>query len=497
MKPGADRSWVRRTDHVLRPDLNRVVSTLFLPGQETESGESRSDKVLNRVMELSHAEVNAKLARLQESFGHRHRDLRTTWHKHYELVAHRLDAESLTDSRRLLIGAYFTQEYALEGAALFNPSMVSHPDQSGLPEGTTRFLMTIRAVGEGHISSIEFRSGTVDDANVIVLDPPPAAAVLAHSVPATFSRASFRHQLRELVGERTNVDFVLDGLPESFTRHDLDGALEDLHDQRLTRGKAERTRAALELIASCTYSTEFAPGTPLQERVLMPVGPAESKGMEDARIVRFSGYEGTPSFLGTYTAFDGRDVTTQLMGTDDFRTFSFERLSGPGSKNKGMALFPRLIAGRYVAMSRADRESNGVTTSTDMHHWEKRVLVQTPHEPWEIVQLGNCGPPIETDAGWLVLTHGVGPMREYSIGAILLDIDDPTVMRGRLAEPLLVPTPNERSGYVSNVVYSCGAMRHGSTLVLPYGCSDSRTRIALVDIDALVVELTSESSQPA
>ena len=495
MNSGTDRSWVRRTDHVLQPDLSRVVATLFLPGQELEAGESRSDKVIHRVMELSDGEIDTKLARLQESFGHRHRDLRGTWNKHFELMAHRLDdAGSLTDHRRLLIGAFFTQEYALEGAALFNPSMVQHPDQAGLPDGTTRFLMTIRAVGEGHISSIEFRSGTIDDANVIVLDSRPGAAVLAHTVPATFSRSSFRYQLRELVGERTNVDFVLDGLPESFTRHDLDGALDDLHDQRLTRGKAEKTRDALRFIAGCTYSTEFAPGTHLQERVLMPLGPAESQGMEDARMVRFIGDCGSPDFLGTYTAFDGRNVATHLMGTNDFRQFSFERLSGPGSKNKGMALFPRAIGGRYMALSRADRESNGVTTSADLRHWEKRVLVQTPVEPWEIVQLGNCGPPIETDQGWLVLTHGVGPMREYSIGAILLDLEDPTIIRGRLAEPLLVPVPSERSGYVSNVVYSCGAMLHGRTLVLPYGCSDSRTRLALVDMDALVAELTTGRS---
>ena len=402
MTPLFDRSWVRRTDHLLQPDLTRVVSTLFLPGQETETGESRSNKVIHRVLELSDDEVNIKLARLTESFGHRHRGLRSTWERHFELVVHRLDdVESLTNNRRLLIGAYFTQEYALEGAALFNPSMVPHPDQSGLPEGTTRFLMTIRAVGEGHISSIEFRTGTIDEANVIVLDPLPSAAAVARTVPVTFSRASFRDQLRELVGERTNVDFVLDGLPEFFTRHDLDGALDDLHDQRLTRGKAERTRAALQLIADCTYSTEFSETTPLQERVIMPMGRSESQGMEDARMVRFSGYDGTPAYLGTYTAFDGRNVTTQLMGTDDFTRFSFERLSGPGSKNKGMAIFPRLIAGRYVAMSRADRESNGVTTSTDLRHWERRVLVEAPHEPWEIVQLGNCGPPIEQRQGGL------------------------------------------------------------------------------------------------
>jgi predicted GH43/DUF377 family glycosyl hydrolase len=223
----------------------------------------------------------------------------------------------------------------------------------------------------------------------------------------------------------------------------------------------------------------------------MPRGPAESHGMEDARLVRLPLEDGGWEYIGTYTAYDGSRVSTQLFSTRDFRRFVISRLSGPGSKNKGLALFPRKIAGRYVAVSRADRESNGISTSDDLQFWTEPVLVQTPHQPWEIIQLGNCGPPIETDRGWLVLTHGVGPMREYSIGALLLDLEDPTVVIGGLTRPLLTPEPNERSGYVPNVVYSCGAMLHDRTLVLPYGCSDSTSRIALVALDPLLDELTS------
>ena len=224
----------------------------------------------------------------------------------------------------------------------------------------------------------------------------------------------------------------------------------------------------------------------------MPTGPSESRGMEDVRMARFAADEAAAAYVGTYTAYNGRSIASQLIQTDDFCRFAVTQLSGPGSKNKGMALFPRRIGGRFVAMSRADRESNGVTTSANLRHWEQPVLVQTPHQSWETVQLGNCGPPIETDAGWLVLTHGVGPMREYSIGALLLDLEDPTVVLGRLRYPLLTPSEDERSGYVPNVVYSCGGMLHGRTLVLPYGCSDSATRIALVEIDPLLAELTDD-----
>ena len=483
----ADRPWVRRTDHILEPDPARVVSALFLPGQETESGESRSTLVLRRVLELAPNETDAELAQLLGSFNHRHRDLPGTWDRHATMVAHRLeDAEDLSTSQRLLIGAYFTQEFSVESAALCNPSMVPHPDQFGVADGATRFVMTLRAVGEGHISSVEFRTGTIDASDELTFDAAPTAATRSHPVPTTFSRTSFRQQLVELVGDLTNVDFVLDELGESFTQGDLDGALADLHEQQLTRGRAERTRQALELIARCTYAREFAADSDLQERVLMPVAPSEVRGMEDLRMVRSPSGESGSTYVGTYTAYDGRDVTMQLLRTDDFRCFSVSRLSGPGARNKGMALFPRRIDGRHVALSRADRESNGISTSIDMQHWERRDRVQVPQEPWEIVQLGNCGSPIETEAGWLVLTHGVGPMREYSIGAILLDLDDPTVMLGRLSEPLLSPIESERSGYVPNVVYSCGAMLHGRTLVLPYGCSDSRTRVALVDLDALL-----------
>ena len=494
MRPSSaagDPTWVRRTDVRLRPDPARVVGTLFLPGQELlASGESRSSAVLGRVLGLSEAEVDAELAALSSSFAPRHRGLEETWDAHFGLMRHRLvGAGQLAENRRRLIGAYFTQEYAVEAAALFNPSMVPHPDQSGLPAGATRFVMTLRAVGDGHLSSMELRTGVIGADDAVSLDAAPQVGVLPVTRPAVYSRDAFQHRLDDLGGDRTNSDFVLGALPATFDRHDLDRALDDLRAQRLTRGAAVRTVDRFEWIADCTYRVEFPSGSTVAERVLMPHGPSESRGLEDVRMVRFTSPDAEAEYLGAYTGFDGRDVSMQLLRTRDFVRFSATPLSGPGARNKGLALFPRQVGGRYLAMSRADRESNSVTESDDLLHWEEPVVVQRPEHPWELVQLGNCGPPIETDRGWLVLTHGVGPMRTYGIGALLLDLDDPLRVVGRLATPMLTPAADERSGYVPNVVYSCGSMRHGGTLVVPYGCSDSTARVALVDLDALLEEL--------
>lgn len=488
---GAGPDWVRRTDGVLYPDPTRVVSMLFLPGQELlASGESRSVAVLGRVLELTEAEVDAELHALTAAFTPRHRDLVATWEEHFTLMRHRLvGAGRLTPGRRRLIGAYFTQEYAVEAAALFNPSMVRHPDQGGLATGSTRFVMSVRAVGEGHLSSMELRTGVIDRDDVVTLDPAPTIAVLPTAQDGEYSRIAFSHQLDDFGGDRTNADFVLGGLAPTFGRGDLDRVLHDLRDQLLTRGAAVRTIDRFEWIADCTYQVEFPDGSSLGERVLMPRGPAESRGLEDVRLARFVGPDGDVEYLGTYTAFDGRHVSVQLLRTDDFSRFSAIPLSGPGARNKGLALFPRQVGGRYLAMSRADRESNSISTSDDLLYWDEPVVVQRPERPWELVQLGNCGPPIETERGWLVLTHGVGPMRSYGIGALLLDLDEPTTVLGRLERPMLMPSEDERSGYVPNVVYSCGGMLHGRTLVLPYGSSDSATRVALVDLDALLDEL--------
>ena len=484
-------AWVRETEHLLEADPSRVVARIFLPGQELSSGgPSRSPEVLRRVLSLDHEQVEVELGALRETFRPRHRDIDEIWEANFSLVEHRMHgSEVMSPSRRRLIGAYFTQEYSIEGAALFNPSMTSHPDQGDLEPGSTRFVMTLRAVGEGHISSIELRTGTIDADDQVRLDPPPRVALLGSTVPSRWSRQAIASQLADMWGDHSNSDFVLSQLPPTFGRDDLDRALEALRSERLTRGAALRTIDRFELLVACSYGVEFPETSSEQERVLFPHAPSESMGMEDVRLVRFLGDDGEPDYLATYTAYDGAHIASQLLSTRDFRTFTISRLTGPGARNKGLALFPRKVGGRYVALSRADRENNAITWSDDLLHWDEPVPVQRPVQWWEMVQLGNCGAPIETEVGWLVLTHGVGPMRQYSIGALLLDLDDPTVVLGSLELPLLSPDPANRSGYVPNVVYSCGAMLHGRTLVLPYGCNDSTTRIALVSLDPLLAEL--------
>ncbi len=478
-----------RTAHRLKPDASRTLCRLFVPGQETLiRGESRAMAVIDRVLDLSEEEVAATMARTLARFSDRHRDLAQTLEHNFELVAHRLGGEIRVGyARRQLIGAYFSQEYAPEAAALFNPSMVAHPDQSGVQRGEVRFVMSLRAVGEGHVSSIEFRTGTIGVAG-IRLDDPGRFLDSGRTAPLPYDREYFRGKLIDAFAEDENARFLWSILPPRFTMAELDIALDELSRQHVTRGDTATLADRVRWLAASSYAVEFDKDTALSERVLWPAGPAESHGMEDARFVRFTG-DGDARYYATYTAFDGSQVAPHLLETRDFETFTISQLSGPSARNKGMALFPRRIGGRYAALSRCDRESNAIGYSDDCHRWSGPSTVQSPARPWELIQLGNCGSPIETSAGWLVFTHGVGPMREYAIGAALLDLDRPERLIGALPEPLLVADGPERVGYVPNVVYSCGAMIYGDKVILPYGCSDSSVRIAIVDLGLLLARL--------
>jgi predicted GH43/DUF377 family glycosyl hydrolase len=480
-----------RTPHWLKPDASRTICRLFVPGQETLiRGQSRAMAVIDRILDLSQEQVETTLARTLARFSAGYSDLAGTLERNFQLVGHRLGGDITPGrARRQLIGAYFTQEYALEAAALFNPSMVAHPDQSGCQPGETRFVLSLRAVGEGHLSSIEFRTGTIDRGSRISLDPPGRFLDTGLTHPVPYDRDLLQEKLSDLATEDEDARFLWNLLPSRFTAAELNVALARLSEQQLTRGDSAVLAERLRRMAASNYAVEFDEHTALSERVLWPVGPAESHGMEDARFVRFA--EGDDViYYATYTAFDGSRVEPHLLQTRDFRTFTVSQLSGPSASNKGMALFPRRIAGRYAAMSRWDRESNAIGYSPDGHRWSAAITVQAPAHPWELIQLGNCGSPIETPSGWLVFTHGVGPMREYAIGAILLDLEYPERLIGALSEPLLVADESERDGYVPNVVYSCGPMIHGNSIVLPYGCSDSSVRIAIVDLNLLLERLT-------
>ena len=481
---------VTRTPYRLQPDASRTLCRLFVPGQETLiRGESRAMAVIDRVLDLSEEEVDTTLARTLARFSAGYRDLAGTLEQNFQQVAHRLDGEiALGSARRQLVGAYFTQEYALEAAALFNPSMVAHPDQAGCQAGEVRFIMSLRAVGEGHLSSIEFRTGVIGESG-ICLDPPGRFPDTGRTVPVTHDRDLFRAKLADFVQEDEDARFLWSVLPSRFTMAELNAALAELAGQQVTRGDSGALAERVRWMAASGYAVEFDEYSALSERVLWPACPAESHGMEDARLVRFTDGDDV-IYYATYTAFDGSQVAPQLLQTRDFRTFTISQLSGPSARNKGMAMFPRRIAGRYAALSRWDRESNAIGYSIDGHRWSEAVTVQTPMRPWELIQLGNCGSPIETPTGWLVFTHGVGPMREYAIGAMLLDLEHPERLIAALAEPLLFADESERRGYVPNVVYSCGPMIHGNNIVLPYGCSDSSVRIAIVNLSLLLERLT-------
>jgi predicted GH43/DUF377 family glycosyl hydrolase len=482
---------VTRSAQRIAANRSRVITQLFVPGQEGfELQDSRAGAALSRILALDEDEVREALDDVVTRFDARHRDLVGTFRRHAHEIADRIDpTHNLSEPRMLLLGAVFTNEYAIEGAALCNPSMVAHPDQTGIPSGSLRYVMSVRGIGEGHRSSIGFRTGLVDGAGGVTVDDPTPFASVGEVVPTLLDGAVMRRELGRLRGAGEAADYVLDALGDQFTRGDLDEQLDKLQTHRRTRGHATATISLIRTIAERTYGVEFADDTQLSERVLCPAMSAEAAGMEDARFVRFVDDDGSVTYYASYTAYSGSDISQQLLKTDDFLSFSSTPMVGKAAENKGLALFPRRIRGRFAAMSRSDRESNSIAYSDHPFEWADSVRVQRPVRAWEALQLGNCGPPIETEAGWLLLTHGVGPMRTYRIGAVLLDLEDPTRIVGQLREPLLSPAADEQDGYVPNVVYSCGALLHGGTLVVPYGIGDAAIGFAMVPLGDLLTAL--------
>lgn len=482
---------VTRSSIRIAADTGRLVTRLFVPGQEGfEQQESRAGVVLSRILALSDADVRTTLEDIMMRFDGRHRDLSGTFRRHAGELADRLDPEiELSESRMLLLGAMFTNEYAIEGAALCNPSIVAHPDQSGTPDGSLRFVMSVRGIGEGHRSTIGFRTGVVDAIGHAMIDETATYASTRRIESTLLDAAVFRTELSRQDQAGEIADYVFDALGDLFTRSDLDERLDSLLANMSTRGHAVDTITRIRSIADRCYAVQFPCEMALSEQVLWPATEAEQAGMEDARFVRFVDDDGSVTYYATYTAYSGSHISQQLLATTDFHGFTSVPLVGSAAANKGLALFPRRIGGRYAAMSRSDRETNSVAFAEHLSVWTQTSPCQQPLEAWETLQLGNCGSPIETDAGWLVLTHGVGPMRTYSVGVILLDLDDPTRVIGRLRRPLLTPASDERNGYVPNVVYSCGALVHADTLVIPYGICDSAIGIATVPLPHLLAEL--------
>jgi predicted GH43/DUF377 family glycosyl hydrolase len=486
---------VTRTSARFVPDATRVITKPFATGGELSvAGRARLDHIVSRIASLSESEVRATLSGTEDRFAARHVDLRSEFEANFAAVSKLVPQPGgLSRERKLLVGAYFTHEYSIESAALSNPSIVPAPDQEGLAPGEQRFVLSLRAIGEGHISSIQFRSGVVDARGRIELEAPSRYARTACHRPPVYEKDIFISKLRELRVYNDITATVLAALPDRFSLDQLETVILEVDQQHSPQPDAESVAQATRTIhwlASSNYESSFAPDSKLSERVLFPAGPTESNGMEDARFVRFTRDDGIVTYFATYTAYDGYQPLPQLIETADFLSFRIATLNGPSATNKGIALFPRMIDGRYAALSRLDNENNFLMSSDNVRFWHQSEVIQTPKRPWEITQLGNCGSPLETEAGWLVITHGVGPMRQYAIGAILLDKQDPARVIGHLAEPLLEPADDERDGYVPNVVYSCGSMIAGELLVLPYGFSDVGTRIATVRLEDLLTALT-------
>jgi predicted GH43/DUF377 family glycosyl hydrolase len=472
---------IKRTKVLLRPDPARVLLRPFNP-----TTEQRFIKICARVLALSEGEVHALLQEVMAEFGERHIEIRRLLKRRFQQVRpYLLTDETLSEPRELLIAAYFTHEYSLEAAALFNPSIVPHPDQSELPPGSLRFILSLRATGEGHISSVTFRTGIVDAGGRITINEPTRYCLEAEQVPnASFEKKLFERKMQELGLAGGFSRELLQDLGDIFTLNELRASVSQLEEKLGAFGHDTEAAARQTLVfAQSNYEVQFEPGTRLSERVLFPVTPSQSNGIEDARFVLFQNEDGTRTYYATYTAYDGRLILPQFIETPDFLHFKFVTLNGPAVQNKGMAMFPRKINGQYAMLGRQDYENIYVMFSDHPHFWHTAQLVVKPTFPWEFIQMGNCGSPIETEAGWLVFSHGVGAMRKYCIGAFLLDRDDPTKVLARTPEPIIKPDENEREGYVPNVVYSCGSLLHGRQLIVPYAMSDYATTFATLSLD--------------
>lgn len=452
---------------------------------------ARVRSILRRILALKDAQVSQLLEATIDDFARRHRQIRTAFLENYGEVARLIGPSvTLSEERRLLIGAYFTLEYSFESAALFNPSIVSHPDQEGLPAGSVRFLMSLRATGEGHISSIVFRRGVLGERGDITFDPPPRYAYSARpSTDHVLEKRWFVRRLIEMGEYEPPADLLLDALPDSFRITELEAAAEQIRRRPQTPGSFRAVAADMIWLAKANYELVFPADCLPAETVIYPATESERRGMEDLRLTRFVDDAGQGHYFGTYTAFNGVRARPMMLDTADFTTFRIRTVGGRYARDKGMALFPRKVNGWYAAVSRHDGEKLYLLTSDNLYFWNQSQLLQAPIEPWEIVQLGNCGSPLETEAGWILLTHGVGAVRRYCIGAMLLDRNDPSRVLGRLRRPLLIPSAEEREGYVPNVVYSCGSMIWRDQIVIPYAMSDSATRFAMVSLPGLLAEL--------
>ncbi|WP_295769394.1 glycoside hydrolase family 130 protein [uncultured Mucilaginibacter sp.] len=485
------RLSIERKAVKVNPDSKRVIARFFFNGNE------RSKEVIQRVMDVPEDQIFGLISPLLQEYSSRHRNITRVLNRHCAKLKNLfielgIDFDSLSVYRKLLIGSYFTHEYSIESAAFFNPSIIDDPDQSDLEEGERRVIMSFRAVGEGHISSITFRRALFDKHNNITVLPAGNYIDEAEIVRnAVYNKKLF---FEKAITTQINID-VLKELESKLDHHFEYSNLRRLilDSQKLQGDDMRRLEYDKVLwLADSYYEIVFSLDTDISDRVIFPISEYERKGIEDARFVKFYNEDGSSSYYATYTAYDGSLIMPKLLQTNDFLNFRIMPLYGAGSQNKNLALFPRKINGKYAMLSRIDGCNNYIMYSDKINIWENPQLLQKPKFAWEFVQIGNCGSPIETEEGWLIISHGVGPMRKYVLGASLLKLDDPSVEIGRLKEPLLLPNSEEREGYVPNVIYSCGSIVHNNKLILPYGLSDYSSSFAEVDLKTLLNRLKSD-----
>jgi predicted GH43/DUF377 family glycosyl hydrolase len=515
---------VNRKKFIFSPDPSRIIARFLYISDE------RSADIIRKVLAMPEKDVNIAMSQLLRGYSRRHRNISKVFEKYFDRLAPIFDKievneEDLSISQKALIGSYFTMEYSIESAAFFNPSIVEHPDQSEINKDEKRVIFSFRATGEGHISSIVFRSGILDRNNNLTIEPVGKMLAEADVIKRNvYDKKTFQNKLNELQDQATvitpatiekteeiqeqeniiapvivdaNVEnqdqkniissaFVLDTLNDSFTYGELMKNIDKARKDPNVTEDQMKIIIQMMWLASSHYEIHFSIDSAISERVIFPISATEQKGIEDARFVKFTGDNGEITYYATYTAYDGMATMPKLISTKDFYDFKILPINGEIAQNKGMALFPRKINGKYAMLCRIDGVNNYIAYSDSINIWRTAKIIQRPKYPWELVQIGNAGSPIETKEGWLVITHAVGSMREYSLGASLYDLENPEIEIGRLSSPLMVPNESEREGYVPNVIYSCGSMIHNDELVIPYAMSDHSSTYATVDLRELL-----------
>jgi len=518
---------VTRKKNIFSPDPSRVIARFL------QLNDERSTDIIRQVLAMPEKEVNTAMSQLLRGYSRRHRNISRIFENHFNKLASIFDKidvneEDLSLAQKALIGSYFTMEYSIESAAFFNPSAMEHPDQSELRTNEKRVIFSFRATGEGHISSVVFRTGILDKNSNLSIEPVGKMLAEADKIVQTvYDKKSFQVKLNEMQDHETIIppiiidnpdemqgtenvipsvvidkkdkiqdklkiispDFILDQLDDSFTYEELTKILEiAIKDPEITEGQIKIINQILWM-ASAHYEIHFSIDSAISERVIFPISATEKKGIEDARFVKFTDDNGEITYYATYTAYDGMTILPKLISTTDFYNFKILPINGEIARNKGMALFPRKINGKYAMLCRMDGVNNYIAYSDKINIWNDAKIIQKPKYPWELVQIGNAGSPIETKDGWLVITHAVGSMREYTLGASLYELDNPEIEIGRLTEPLMVPNELEREGYVPNVIYSCGSIIHNDELIIPYAMSDYSSTYATVDLKELLSAL--------